>query len=357
MNKLYLPLLLVLYWFSGNQHLFAQAQSSSVCSTAVGVCSSSSYSFPAGVNAGVAPTGPDYGCLTTRPNPAWFFLQMKKNGSITFTMSSSPAEDIDYIIWGPFTSPSAPCVAGLTSAKRVSCSYSPAATETATIPNGLTGEYYILLITNYSNDPTNISFSQTGGTGTSNCDILCNITGLTANVSSCQTGAALGTYSVTGTINTFMPPDSGSLTISSSCGSSVTFNAPFSTTINYTLPNIAGHGDSCTITAVFSKVSSCTRTIKKATPVCCTVAATSTASVCESQNLSLNASSTSGGNYVWTGPGGFSSTQQNPTRSKILSSQGGIYQVYIVNGSCTTTPVNVTVTIKPKPAVKSIVHQ
>lgn len=355
MNKPHLLFLLI--FFFCNEHLFAQTQTSSVCSTAVGICSSSSYSFPAGVNAGVAAPGPDYGCLTTRPNPAWFFLQMKKNGSITFTMTSNPSEDIDYIIWGPFTSPSTPCAAGLTSAKRVSCSYSPSATETATIPNGLTGEYYILLITNYSNDPTNISFSQTSGSGSSNCDILCNITGLTANVSSCQTGAGLGSYSVTGTINTFMPPDSGSLTISSSCGASVIYNAPFSTSINYTLPNTAGHGDSCTITAIFSKVSSCTRTVKIATPTCCTVSATPIASVCESQNLPLNASSTSGGNYVWTGPGGFSSTQQNPIRSTILSSQGGIYQVYVVNGSCTTNPVNVNVTIKPKPAVKSIEHQ
>lgn len=350
-------LYLFVYWFIGFNNLKAQSPSSNSCSSAVGICSGSSYTFPAGVNAGTAVTGPNYGCLSTRPNPAWFFLQMKNSGPITFTMSSNPARDIDYIVWGPFTSPSTPCASGLTSGKIVSCSYSTASTETATIPNGISGEYYILMITNYSNNATNISFSQTSGAGKTNCDILCNVTGLTASVTGCQTGAGLGTYSVTGTINTFTPPDSGSLTISSSCGASVTFNAPFATAINYTLPNTAGHGDSCTITAVFSKVSSCTKSITIATPTCCTVAATPTASVCESQRLSLSASSTSGGSYVWTGPGGFSSTLQNPIRSGMLSSQGGIYQVYVVNGSCTTPPVNVNVTIKPKPVVKSIVHQ
>lgn len=335
----------------------AQTQTSSVCSTSVGICSSSSYSFPAGVNAGTAAPGPDYGCVRTQPNPAWFFLQMKNNGNITFTMTSSPARDIDYVVWGPFSSPSSSCGSGLTASKIVSCSYSTASTETATIPNGVTGEYYILLITNYSNNNTNITFSQTSGSGKTNCDILCNVTGLNANVSSCQTGSGLGTYAITGTVTTFLPADSGTLTISSSCGASTLFSAPFSTSINFTLPNTAGHGDSCTITAVFSKVPSCTRSIKVATPTCCNVSAPSTTTVCESQSLILNAGSASGGSYVWSGPGGFSSTSQNPTRTNITAAQAGIYQVYVVNGSCTTPPANVTVTVKPKPSSKNISHR
>lgn len=357
MKPLHILITLIVYWFVYFNSIKAQTQTSSVCSSAVGICSSSSYSFPAGVNAGTAGPGPNYGCLTTQPNPAWFFLQMKNNGTITFTMTSNPAKDIDYIIWGPFSSPSASCGAGLTSAKRVSCSYSPASTETATITNGQTGEYYILLITNYSNNATNISFSQTSGSGQSNCDILCNVTGLTANVSSCQTGSGLGTYAVTGTVTTFQPADSGSLIISSSCGASVSFNAPFSTSINYTLPNSAGMGDSCTITAVYSKVPSCTRSVKVATPTCCRVSATTTATVCESQSLQLNASSTTGGNYVWSGPGGFSSSLQNPIRTNITTSQAGTYQVYVVNGGCTTAPVNVNVTVTPKPSPKNISHR
>jgi hypothetical protein len=357
MFKNHLLLLLIVYMLCCNNFLGAQTQTSSVCNTAVGICSSSTYSFPAGVNAGTAATGPNYGCLTTQPNPAWFFLQMKNSGTIKFTMTSSPLKDIDYIVWGPFTSPSAPCSGGLTSGKIVSCSYSNASTETATITNGVSGNYYILLITNFSNTSTNITFSQTSGTGSSNCDILCNITGLTATASACQTGAGLGTYAVTGTVTTFMPADSGSLTISSSCGASVSYTAPFATSINYALPNTAGHGDSCTITAVFSKVTSCTRSTSIATPTCCSVSAPSTATVCESQNLSLSASSSSGGTYTWTGPGSFSASVQNPVRSNISLSHAGIYQVAVTNGSCTTPPTNVTVTVKAKPASKNISHR
>jgi len=57
-------------------------------------------------------------------------------------------------------------------ANTVDCSYSGSPTETVNIPNGQTGEFYMLLITNYSDIPQNITFSQTGGPGTTNCGIL-----------------------------------------------------------------------------------------------------------------------------------------------------------------------------------------
>jgi hypothetical protein len=352
-----LRLLLFAFWFISTQYLMAQTSTSNVCSSAVGICSSTSYSFPAGVDAGNAVTGPDYGCLRRTPNPAWFFLQMQNSGRITFTMSSSPAKDIDYIVWGPFSSPSTPCAAGLISSKIVSCSYSTASTETATISNGVSGEYYILLITNYSNTNTNISFAQTSGSGSSNCDILCNISGFTANVSSCLTGSNLGKYTVSGTINTFTPPNSGSLTISSSDGATATYNAPFGTSLNYTLPGVAGHGDTCIITAIYSKVNSCTRSVSVVAPKCCSVSANTSISVCESQDLTLNATGTSGGTYTWNGPSSYSSSQQNPVITKVIPSHAGTYQVAVTNGACTTPKANVNVTIKAKPAAKTIVHQ
>ena len=52
------------------------------------------------------------------------------------------------------------------------CSYSPNPTEDCYIPNGQTGEYYILLITNYSQQPCEITFSQTSGSGSTDCTIL-----------------------------------------------------------------------------------------------------------------------------------------------------------------------------------------
>jgi hypothetical protein len=93
-------------------------------------------------------------------------------GAITIYMYSTPLVDIDFICWGPFTDPYIPCVEGLTVNTVVDCSYSPNPTEYCDIPNGQTGQYYILLITNYSQQPCEITFSQTAGNGSTDCTIL-----------------------------------------------------------------------------------------------------------------------------------------------------------------------------------------
>jgi len=140
------------------------------CETAAPFCTGTLYSFPAGVNAGVGQAGPCYSCLSTRPNPAWYYMKVANPGNIIIQMHSDPSKDIDFCCWGPFTSQNA-CTQ-LTCNKVVSCSYSPLSYETCNIPNGQTGEYYILVITNFSNKPCNIIFQQTGGTGTTDCSIL-----------------------------------------------------------------------------------------------------------------------------------------------------------------------------------------
>jgi hypothetical protein len=140
------------------------------CETSLPFCTGTQYTFPAGVNAGAGQAGPCYSCLSTRPNPAWYYMKVKNSGNIIIHMYSTPQHDIDFCCWGPFTSQDA-CTQ-LTCAKVVSCSYSTSWQETCTIPTGVTGQYYILIITNFSNQPCNITFSQTGGTGSTDCSIL-----------------------------------------------------------------------------------------------------------------------------------------------------------------------------------------
>jgi hypothetical protein len=142
----------------------------STCETAAPFCTGTLYSFPAGVNAPPGQIGPNYGCLLTRPNPAWYYLKVANSGNIIIQMHSEPGVDIDFCCWGPFTSQD--CCGQLTQPKIVSCSYSSAAYETCNIPNAVTGQYYMLIITNFSNAPCNIIFQQTGGTGTTDCSIL-----------------------------------------------------------------------------------------------------------------------------------------------------------------------------------------
>jgi gliding motility-associated-like protein len=150
------------------QTLLGQSKSSD-CSTADGFCTGTNYTFPASINT-TAPTGPDYGCLLSQPNPAFYFLQIDQPGNLTITMQSSPLFDIDFICWGPFNDPSTMCDS-LTTAYIEDCSFSTAAIEDCDITNAVTGQYYVLLITNFSNINCNIDFSQTGGNGTTNCCI------------------------------------------------------------------------------------------------------------------------------------------------------------------------------------------
>jgi hypothetical protein len=135
-------------------------------------CSDSPITFPAETNT-TSPSGPAYGCLGSQPNPAWFYLEIDNPGNIQITLTSNPLRDIDFIIWGPFNSINSGCQGGITLPGNIEdCSFSAATTEIVDITNAQTGEIYILMITNFSNQPTNITAVQTGGTGTTDCSII-----------------------------------------------------------------------------------------------------------------------------------------------------------------------------------------
>ncbi len=142
-----------------------------LCQDSEPFCTGTIYTFPAGTT-GSAQPGAYYDCLSTQPAPAWYHMLIEDPGMIQIYMYSTPLVDIDFICWGPFADPYEPCVAGLTQNKVVDCSYSPNPTEYCDIPNGQTGQYYILLITNYSQQPCEITFSQTAGSGSTDCTIL-----------------------------------------------------------------------------------------------------------------------------------------------------------------------------------------
>ena len=158
------------------------------CETAFPFCTDVGlYDFPAGVDSG-SPCGPETSsscsepykcsgtpgqsssCLYTAPNPAFYYLRIDEPGNLNIYMHSTPQVDIDFDCWGPFDDINTACDL-LACSNIVDCSYSTAATEYCHINNAQTGEFYILLITNYSNDPCNISFENVG-TGTTDCSIM-----------------------------------------------------------------------------------------------------------------------------------------------------------------------------------------
>ena len=154
--------------------IYAKSRENALCADAYPFCTDEGmYEFPAGVNAGSGEPGPDYDCLYTTPNPAWYYMKMADPGDMDIYMYSTPSVDIDFCCWGPFADPISPCPNGLTSDKVVSCSYSANPTEHCMIPaSAQTGEYYILVITNYSNQACNINFSKVAGSGSTDCTII-----------------------------------------------------------------------------------------------------------------------------------------------------------------------------------------
>lgn len=143
------------------------------CSNAWQICTAADILYPGSEDAPDAESGPDYGCLYSQHNPAWFYMQIDVVGDITLNISNPESEDIDFICWGPFSSKNNVCNE-LTSDKEVDCSFSFTSDEDCEITdaNMNIGDYYILLVTNYSTDPCAISISKTGGTGETVCPDL-----------------------------------------------------------------------------------------------------------------------------------------------------------------------------------------
>src|SRR3954466_12191269 len=86
------------------------ANSQTTCETALPFCAGgvSGVTFPATTStpATSAQNGPDYDCLNTTPNPAWYFLQINASGSLDILIegqiNGGQGQDVDFICWGPF---------------------------------------------------------------------------------------------------------------------------------------------------------------------------------------------------------------------------------------------------------------
>jgi gliding motility-associated-like protein len=118
-------------------------------------------------------------CIPTAyVGPTWFFVEVQSPGNIVLQISQTnlggAGTDVDFVLWGPFNNLNNVCSL-LNPTKEVDCSYSNASIENVTIPSGIAGQLYVLLIDNFSGTPGNISVSQIGGTGSSSCDFLSSV--------------------------------------------------------------------------------------------------------------------------------------------------------------------------------------
>ncbi|MCF8334567.1 MAG: hypothetical protein K9I47_10510, partial [Bacteroidales bacterium] len=168
---------LALFSFLLSHSIFGQGET---CEDAQPICSDSSYQF---YSPGLPNEIPDYystTCLDNTPGPAWFYFQIEDPGDIEIVMTGYEADvanpetlDIDFACWGPFDSYEVCGDNGyLVEENEVDCSYLPAHTEYCNITDANSGDYYILLITNFAEVPAIIEFYQESGDGSTNCFIV-----------------------------------------------------------------------------------------------------------------------------------------------------------------------------------------
>ena len=142
------------------------------------------------------------GCIGNSYNPSWYYLRIGDPGPFIIHMEGHDPDnpntlrDIDFCLWGPYSEEqvnSGWACSHLTSNKIIDCNYSASYLENAylgypenqhqhNVSHGTvnyhvpqTGEYYLLMITNYSRQPCFITFNKPeegGGSGTTDCSIL-----------------------------------------------------------------------------------------------------------------------------------------------------------------------------------------
>lgn len=90
--------------FSLAASFFAFSQGST-CAQMSALCADVGLTFSVndtGLDATIDEPGNDYDCLFSAPSPNWFYIEVDNAGNIDMQLSA--ADDIDFIIWGPFTS-------------------------------------------------------------------------------------------------------------------------------------------------------------------------------------------------------------------------------------------------------------
>ena len=152
--------------------IFSQAGGTD-CNNLEPICTDVGISFTAssGVpDASTTSPGNNYDCLFSEPNPTYYYLEISTTGDIQMNLSAN--SDIDFVIWGPFSS-LADAEANCGSYSQVEdCSYSATNNETPEITGAIVGEVYVMLVTNYANVVQDITLTQTDGNGNTDCTIV-----------------------------------------------------------------------------------------------------------------------------------------------------------------------------------------
>lgn len=85
------------------------------------------------------------------------------------------------------------------------------------------------------------------------------------------------------------------------------------------------------------------------------VAAGSNSPICTGTSLNLTAGNLVAASYTWSGPGGFYSTQQNPSVPDATTMLSGLYEVIASVNGCHSPPSSTSVVVNPSPGTPGVV--
>jgi gliding motility-associated-like protein len=189
---------------------------------------------------------------------------------------------------------------------------------------------------------------------------------VTANVAGCPSAAATTAVTVNPIPATPVPSSNSPICIGQTInlsnaavvGAAYNWTGPNGFTSSIQSPSITNA--TATEAGTYSltvTVNGCTSSAATVTVAVNTAPGTPTAGsnspLCVGEDLNLTSSTIAGATYSWTGPNGFTSTQQNPTITGITAAGAGTYTVIADNG-CASSPADVSVTVNPTPAALTL---
>lgn len=150
---------------------FGNCNPASTCQGANSLCGNLGIPFQNTVNVTSAGSA---GCLGTTPNPTWFYMPISQSGVLNLRIEQNQNVnfagmqlDVDYAIYGPFDDPITAC-ALTTPGNIVNCSYSASPIEYPTF-TAIGGKYYLVMVTNFSNQVGFIRISNMGSQAVIDC--------------------------------------------------------------------------------------------------------------------------------------------------------------------------------------------
>jgi gliding motility-associated-like protein len=258
---------------------FKATSQGSTCAQMTPLCADAGLTFSVddtGTDATIDEPGNDYDCLFSAPSPNWFYIEVDLAGNIDMQLSA--ADDIDFIIWGPFASLAQAQASCGNMTNVVDCSFDFTNIESPSIPNAQIGEVYVMMVTNYAGIAQDIDLIQTGGTGGTDCSIVtpdpCFMSYLGISSSACLSGSV---YEINGQV-VFSDNPGGNLIIEVSNGVTTytqTIPGPFidGDTLNTFIGNLDADGLAYTYTCYFENSPTCSMSINSVAPDACNCSA------------------------------------------------------------------------------------